>query len=57
MIFIAPILAIFLLIWVADTFYFTPKEDLHVNSLHVKEKNESRKSQEFKEYFEKNIKK
>ncbi len=39
--------------------YFTPKKDVNEKNLHVKksDKNISKKSEDLKEFFEKNIKK
>lgn len=58
MVFLAPILAIFLLVWAIDAFYYTPKSDEQKHNVYDKnsDKNSSNIESDFKKYFKKNIK-
>lgn len=52
MVFLAPIIAILLVIWVLDAIYYTPKQDLHEEK---KEKNITKKDEKLRKNFEKKI--
>lgn len=54
MIFIVPIIAIFIIVWAIDSVYYAPKPPIEKKEV---EKNITKENEAFEKYFEKYIKK